>query len=1142
MLCCNCLRPAKRSPKDVRGTVAEQQIELDDQDQVDVVTSNRLAAIVFSSPANIGREQGLHAVQWRRGIRRHFGKLNTKKAQLLLELCDNDDLPSTIAYLDSEYSRQGLVSGVKTLEPTLASIESFSQALTCIAQAGPESVQLLWGSILFLVKVTMRHREVLDKITQMLDQLTRAMPRFETCLDLHPTIQLRRAMHSIYDDFIDFCLSSAEFLTHSMIGNVIRLSFSSVDKDFDKISQSLQEHTDDFRAEAELANMRANKKWQDDILVKLSQSSSSDYDTDHSAVGHLVSTLPFPRNLMFTGRDDILKDINESLQLPQANESDSLRSVTLYGMGGVGKTQIALEYAYRFKGSYTHLIWIKSETEVELRQSLTAVVKALGLRQGGESEQKDVDLAKKWLETTSSRWLAVFDNVQHVSTLHPYWPRCSKGNVIITSQRPSFDEFSIKQVRIRSLSVEEGKNLVLRQMHLDASDPTCVAKAEELSEELGGSPLAISHYTGYCVASHISLDEVLRTFQSRRATAEIWSNNSNISRMQYERTLSTVWDTALDSLGKNAMASRDLLDVLAFLNPDSIPEDLLRGALDELSPDETSGFDAFKLMVLISPLIRRNLVERNLTSDGPSIRIHRSLRLALMIHMDTDLDRRNIMFSRALRLTRQAFPRRDMTSRTPQNDPVWKRFMPQVLALQASFEKSDPPIADNMEFAGLLSDAASFLWEQQLNRIALPVLLLGEKIARNLVKDDEPDPILASIENWLSFFDAHQDADNRAAVMSRMNRVVSRRENLLKTLPPDTATIEQQVDVGRAWNDLGYFYADMEQFEEADRLMSKSLSLYRTLGDETTLRFRFSLQYADLLVVRLGQGEIDEALKLGSKSFDLCKAELGHRHLETVRFEMQWAYALIAADQLQEALAKLTDVLTIRSKLLEENNPDVLTTEYWIGTVYYYLDRPEDAEEYLRKAVEYGSESGFGKPDLARARYRLALVLHDQHRRKEAVGLEEDAIASLSEQDRPPAEDRNRIIRLLDQRIYQSINMNITHPHAADLLVVEPELDVDVDVDVSVDVSVRVPVKPVEPVAKSTSAVVVKSSLDVVKSSIKVCDSAADAPQSPLAAPPPKQPPPARLHAAFHAQYQLSSTPTQSLDAWKPTADGQEGA
>lgn len=103
---------------------------------------------------------------------------------------------------------------------------------------------------------------------------------------------------------------------------------------------------------------------------------------------------------------------------------------------------------------------------------------------------------------------------------------------------------------------------MLQQMHLGE---TFRGQAEALSAELGGSPLAIAHYTGFCVASHMSLDEVLVTFQRRSMTAEVWSAHSDASLMQYERTLETVWDASLSGLSSN---TRDLLNVLAFLNPD----------------------------------------------------------------------------------------------------------------------------------------------------------------------------------------------------------------------------------------------------------------------------------------------------------------------------------------------------------------------------------------------------------------------------------------------------------------------------------------------------------------------------------------------------------------------------------------------
>lgn len=144
--------------------------------------------------------------------------------------------------------------------------------------------------------------------------------------------------------------------------------------------------------------------------------------------------------------------------------------------------------------------------------------------------------------------------------------------------KKSPDSIATVSIPIKPFSLEEGGDLVLSHMHL-SNDAR--PQAEMLSSELGGLPLALVHYIGYCVASHLSLGELISTFQQRAMLAEVWSFNSNESVMQYERTLSTVWDDLLESLDSE---TRDLLDVLAFLNPDCISEDLLRG-----KPDTASG-------------------------------------------------------------------------------------------------------------------------------------------------------------------------------------------------------------------------------------------------------------------------------------------------------------------------------------------------------------------------------------------------------------------------------------------------------------------------------------------------------------------------------------------------------------------------
>lgn len=178
-----------------------------------------------------------------------------------------------------------------------------------------------------------------------------------------------------------------------------------------------------------------------------------------------------------------------------------------------------------------------------------------------------------------------------MSTIRRYWPHNPRGNIIITSQKHSFGGLATSQVAVQPLSIEEGSSLILHHMHLDDS---ARPQAEELSVELGGCPLAITHYAGFCVASHLTLQEILDTFQRRMMTAEIWSCSSNASLMQYEKTLKTVWDAALTSLNP---ASRELLNLLAYLDPDGIPEDFI-GVMRRPSLTELETHRSFEYVTL----------------------------------------------------------------------------------------------------------------------------------------------------------------------------------------------------------------------------------------------------------------------------------------------------------------------------------------------------------------------------------------------------------------------------------------------------------------------------------------------------------------------------------------------------------------
>jgi hypothetical protein len=346
---------------------------------------------------------------------------------------------------------------------------------------------------------------------------------------------------------------------------------------------------------------------------------------------------------------------------------------------------------------------------------------------------------------------------------------------------------------------------------------------------------------------------------------------------------------------------------------------------------------------MVSDLRKRNLIERDGSNHEFTLRIHRAFQRGLRHKLDFELDRRQKTFDQALVMVRSVIPHRNYKSRTTKLKPVYERYISQVLSLKEYFEQSDPPIQGSAEFADLLCDAGSFLWEERLPKTALPTLLLAERICFQVLPKDDPNPILASIENILAIFGQDGGVNDRRVALDRQKRVVELREKYYARIPPGKATLDDEIDLGRAWNDLSCSYIDLEDFDEAGIWNTRATEQYRKIGTEQTLTFRFAMQNYNAGFLRVGQDRISEALECAEKGYTLCVADLGEAHAESVRFEAGWAHAILSSGDLAVALEKHTKVLQARLKLTEEEHTDVLTSYYWVGTVHYHLGNLEDA-------------------------------------------------------------------------------------------------------------------------------------------------------------------------------------------------------
>jgi NB-ARC domain len=147
-----------------------------------------------------------------------------------------------------------------------------------------------------------------------------------------------------------------------------------------------------------------------------------------------VFNVPYERNPFFTGRNEKIKELRDSL----VKNSAGALAQAISGLGGIGKTQIAIEYAYRYRGDYDAVLWVDAETDSNLKSSFLEIATTLNLPgKDAKDINEVVNAVKRWLETNSG-WLIIYDNADSPELIKPYRPRNSMGHILLTSRAQVF--------------------------------------------------------------------------------------------------------------------------------------------------------------------------------------------------------------------------------------------------------------------------------------------------------------------------------------------------------------------------------------------------------------------------------------------------------------------------------------------------------------------------------------------------------------------------------------------------------------------------------------------------------------------------------------------------------------------------------
>lgn len=403
----------------------------------------------------------------------------------------------------------------------------------------------------------------------------------------------------------------------------------------------------------------------------------------------------FVRNRDFFGRQEVLGRLDDCL-LPSKDllvsaQPDRIRVGLLCGMGGIGKTETAIEYAYSRQGLFDAVFWIRAEDSSKLGSDIAQIAVRLGIQDPNEPDDKVINkgLAIEWLckpfkkelsAENSARipasWLVVFDNADEPDILAPYRDIAQCGAVLITSRSPlartSFSPDAVN-MDIQPFGTEEAGDFVKKVSGIEGH----VDEARQIGQRLGGLPLALAQTAGIIRLQFLSYDEFLNLYNDPEEQRDLHETIPQPLRTTARGSLSTVW--AIEMFSDPARA---IIEVASFLDPDCIQESILTEHAMSVNipsfPKKMGQFFAARKQLIGSSLFRHN-------QDLAAYWMHRVTQD--VVRGKIEPERRWNIFSSALAVVASAWPAPSVGGHDVSLWELSEKLYPHVTSLKDLYQR-----------------------------------------------------------------------------------------------------------------------------------------------------------------------------------------------------------------------------------------------------------------------------------------------------------------------------------------------------------------------------------------------------------------------------------------------------------------------
>jgi len=686
--------------------------------------------------------------------------------------------------------------------------------------------------------------------------------------------------------------------------------------------------------------------------------------------------VPYRRNPFFTGREEVLLHLFDSLQLDNSAVLAQVQAMS--GLGGIGKTSTAIEYAYRHRDAYQTILWVHAETREVLISEFTTIASTLSLHEKDEQDwRRIIEAVKRWLHD-HEHWLLILDNVEELPVVEDFLPADCKGHVIITTRSQSTGAIA-QRIDLERMEPDEGALFLLRRAKLiaphasleDTSEAHCET-ARAIAQTMDGLPLALDQAGAYIGETACGLSDYLGHYHTQRSMLlDLRGSGSG----HHPHSVSATVALSFERIVQANPAAAELLELCAFLHPDAIPEEFLNEGVADLGPVLAPiASDPFKRDAAIAALRKYSLLRRN--PDTKMLTIHRLVQAVIQDRMSEE--KQHQWAERTVQAVQRTFPE------VKDNLALWRRCQQYILHAQACISLIEQRKITSPAAVRLLKQTGAYLRECGQYTQAETVLRKALDVAKLILGPEHPD--VAEILHDLALL--YFDKGTYILAESLFQQALAIREKTLGEAHPDLAV---------NLNDLGGLYHAQAKFVQAELLYTHALEMWQRIAGPDTSD-TFTLDHLGTLnnlgCLYLYQGKYTQAELLLTQALVNIEKMLGPDHLFRAYPLNHLARLHRERGEYAQAESMFKQALTLREQHLGPEHFLVAETLNNWARLCYYQGKYLLGECYCHRALAIWEQSLETESSrIAQGFHNLAMLSYSQGKSMRAKTFAQRALA-----------------------------------------------------------------------------------------------------------------------------------------------------